>query len=275
MRVKLQHINFFKWVFITAIILLLLFVTIVFSLNISIRPKTTSSNEALTITPEDKDWYANAQKELDARNAISANSQAPETEATIAVKKSVIADPVIETTTLLKQKIYTTKSINNDVPISVNNDIASSAAPRIKKEKTTSFNNNNIAKEKPTSINNSNTPKEKTNPYNTSNTTKENTIPNNTLTTSSGKYPRKISQAEIDEFMRQYPNRATSVRFVCFGNVDAEMEGVKLQIINALQQYGYKDINKNWNLMSGYVATDEVHFGGYGYSGVNFYIPAL
>lgn len=262
MRAKLQHINFFKWVLITAIILLLLFVTIVFSLNISIRPKTTSSNEALTITAEDKDWYANAQKELDARNSISENSQAPIAEVTIAVKKSVLTDPIKETTAPVQQKVYNNKSINYDIPISVNNDIGSSAAPGIKKEKTTSFNNSNIAKEK-------------TNPYNTSNTTKENTIPNNTLSASSGKYPRKISQAEIDEFMRQYPNRSTSVRFVCFGNTDVEMEGVKSQIINALQQCGYKDINKNWNLMSGYVATDEVHFGGYGYSGVNFYIPAL
>lgn len=92
---------------------------------------------------------------------------------------------------------------------------------------------------------------------------------------SAGSFSRKFSQSEMNEFVSQYPDRSISIRFVHFGVLDAEMEAVKSQIIDELVKKGYKEINRGWATMSGYTATDDVHFGMNGPRGVNFYIPAL
>ena len=92
---------------------------------------------------------------------------------------------------------------------------------------------------------------------------------------SAGSFSRKFSQSEMNEFVSQYPDRSINIRFVHFGVLDAEMETVKSQIIDELVKKGYKEINRSWATMSGYTATDDVHFGMNGPRGVNFYIPAL
>ena len=80
---------------------------------------------------------------------------------------------------------------------------------------------------------------------------------------------------EIDEFIRQFPDRSLNIQFVNFGSIDAEMENVKAQITYELSRYSYRDINKGWNQMSGYVLTDEVHFAANGPRGVIVYIPPI
>ncbi|MDP1843239.1 MAG: hypothetical protein Q8K64_07430 [Sediminibacterium sp.] len=92
---------------------------------------------------------------------------------------------------------------------------------------------------------------------------------------SDGILSRKITQMEIDEFIRQFPDRSLNIQFVNFGSIDAEMENVKAQITYELSRYSYRDINKGWNQMSGYVLTDEVHFAANGPRGVIVYIPPI
>ncbi len=84
---------------------------------------------------------------------------------------------------------------------------------------------------------------------------------------------RNFSQSEMNEFMRQFPNRKTDIHFVNFGYLDAEMEAVRAQILAALNKNGYTNIDANWNRYTDFTSINEVHFGVYGYSGANFYIP--
>ena len=106
---------------------------------------------------------------------------------------------------------------------------------------------------------------------------------NNTANSSKGvdakKYntnsSRYFSQAEMNEFIRQYPNRSTYIHFVNFGSADNEMEGVRSQIIGMLNSNGYYEIDKNWFVYNGYTEIKEVHFGVNGNSAVNFYIPSI
>lgn len=91
----------------------------------------------------------------------------------------------------------------------------------------------------------------------------------------SGYLSRKITQSEMDEFIRQFPDRSLNIQFVNFGSIDAEMENVKAQITYELSRYKYRDINKGWNQMAGYVSTDDVHFAANGPRGVIVYIPPI
>ncbi len=84
---------------------------------------------------------------------------------------------------------------------------------------------------------------------------------------------RNFSQSEMNEFMRQFPNKKTDIHFVNFGYLDAEMEAVRAQILAALNKNGYTNIDANWNRYTDYTTINEVHFGVNGYSGANFYIP--
>jgi hypothetical protein len=84
---------------------------------------------------------------------------------------------------------------------------------------------------------------------------------------------RDFSQSEMNEFMRQFPNRKTDIHFVHFGYLDAEMEAVRAQILAALNKNGYTNIDANWNKYTDYTTINEVHFGVNGYAGANFYIP--
>ena len=84
---------------------------------------------------------------------------------------------------------------------------------------------------------------------------------------------RNFSQSELNEFMRQFPNRKTDIHFVNFGYLDAEMESVRAQILAALYKNGYTNIDANWNRYIDYTTINEVHFGVNGYAGANFYIP--
>ncbi|MBR2647360.1 MAG: hypothetical protein IKD55_00845 [Sediminibacterium sp.] len=86
---------------------------------------------------------------------------------------------------------------------------------------------------------------------------------------------RTFTKMELDEFMRQYPSKNADIRFIRFGTITAEMEGLKAQIIQMLQQQGYSNIDKNWRTINEFSAPQEVHFGGAGYNAVNFYIPPL
>ncbi len=84
---------------------------------------------------------------------------------------------------------------------------------------------------------------------------------------------RYFSQSEMNEFIRQYPNRSTYIHFVNFGSADNEMEGVRSQIIGMLNSNGYYEIDKYWFVYNGYTEIKEVHFGVNGNTAVNFYIP--
>lgn len=86
---------------------------------------------------------------------------------------------------------------------------------------------------------------------------------------------RTFTKMELDEFMRQYPAKNADIRFIRFGTPTAEMEGLKAQIIQMLQQQGYTNIDKNWRTISEFSAPLEVHFGGAGYNAANFYIPPM
>lgn len=86
---------------------------------------------------------------------------------------------------------------------------------------------------------------------------------------------RYFSQSEMNEFIRQYPNRSTYIHFVNFGSADNEMEEVRSQIIGMLNNNGYYEIDKNWFVYNGYTEIKEVHFGVNGNTAVNFYIPPI
>lgn len=108
---------------------------------------------------------------------------------------------------------------------------------------------------------------------------KEGTNEKNTALPGVSKNPyssiRTFTKMELDEFMRQYPSKNADIRFIRFGSLTAEMEGLKAQIIQMLQQQGYTNIDKNWRTISEFSAPQEVHFGGAGYNAVNFYIPPM
>ena len=108
-----------------------------------------------------------------------------------------------------------------------------------------------------------------------SNTSKSNSskgIDTKNYNTNSSRY---FSQSEMNEFIRQYPNRSTYIHFVNFGSADNEMEGVRSQIISMLNSNGYYEIDKNWFVYNGYTEVKEVHFGVNGNTAVNFYIPPI
>lgn len=86
---------------------------------------------------------------------------------------------------------------------------------------------------------------------------------------------RYFSQSEMNEFIRQYPNRSTYIHFVNFGIADNEMEDIRSQIIGMLNSNGYYEIDKNWFVYNGYTEIKEVHFGVNGNTAVNFYIPPI
>ncbi len=103
----------------------------------------------------------------------------------------------------------------------------------------------------------------------------QNRIPKESPRSNSGSMAgaRNFSQSEMNEFMRQFPNKKTDIHFVNFGYLDAEMEAVRAQILAALNKNGYTNIDANWNRYTDYTTINEVHFGVNGYSGANFYIP--
>jgi hypothetical protein len=86
---------------------------------------------------------------------------------------------------------------------------------------------------------------------------------------------RTFTRMELEEFMRQFPSRTTDIRFIRFNNPTGEMEGLKAQIIQMLQQQGYSNIDKGWRTIGEFSAPLEVHFGGAGYNAANFYIPIM
>ncbi|MEN9599234.1 MAG: hypothetical protein RL596_1545 [Bacteroidota bacterium] len=86
---------------------------------------------------------------------------------------------------------------------------------------------------------------------------------------------RTFTRMELEEFMRQFPSRTTDIRFIRFNSPTNEMEGLKSQIIQMLQQQGYNNIDKAWRTIGEFSAPLEVHFGGAGYNAANFYIPIM
>lgn len=84
-----------------------------------------------------------------------------------------------------------------------------------------------------------------------------------------------ITRDELEEFMRQYPYKKTTIQFVCYTKPNEEMEGVKAQIVQFLRQNGYTDLETNWNIWSDHTPIKEVHYGKSGLTGANFYIPSF
>jgi hypothetical protein len=107
---------------------------------------------------------------------------------------------------------------------------------------------------------------------NTSNTNSSKAVDTKKYNSNSSRY---FSQSEMNEFIRQYPNRSTYIHFVNFGIADNEMEDIRSQIIGMLNSNGYYEIDKNWFIYNGYTEIKEVHFGVNGNTAVNFYIPPI
>ena len=84
-----------------------------------------------------------------------------------------------------------------------------------------------------------------------------------------------ITREELDEFMRQFPYKKTTIQFVCYSKPNEEMEGVKAQIVQFLRQNGYTDLETSWNIWSDHTPIKEVHYGKSGLTGANFYIPSF
>lgn len=84
-----------------------------------------------------------------------------------------------------------------------------------------------------------------------------------------------ITREELEEFMRQYPYRKMTIQFVGYIKPTEAMEGVKAQIIQFLRQNGYSDIDTQWHIWSDHTPVKEVHYGKYGATGANFYIPSV
>lgn len=84
-----------------------------------------------------------------------------------------------------------------------------------------------------------------------------------------------ITREELEEFMRQYPYRKMTIQFVGYIKPTEAMEGIKAQIIQFLRQNGYTDIDTQWHIWSDHTPVKEVHYGKYGATGANFYIPSI
>ena len=84
-----------------------------------------------------------------------------------------------------------------------------------------------------------------------------------------------ITREELEEFMRQFPYKKTTIQFVTYNRPTEGTEAIKAQIIQFLKQQGYTDIEVNWNIWSDYTPVKEVHYGKYGLTGACFYIPVL
>ncbi len=84
-----------------------------------------------------------------------------------------------------------------------------------------------------------------------------------------------ITREELEEFMRQYPYRKMTIQFVGYSKPTETMEGIKAQIIQFLRQNGYTDIDTQWHIWSDHTPVKEVHYGKYGATGANFYIPSV
>lgn len=88
-------------------------------------------------------------------------------------------------------------------------------------------------------------------------------------------YSAMITREELDEFMRQFPYKKTTIQFVCYVKPNEEMEAMKVQIIQFLRQNGYTDMETHWNIWSDHTPIKEVHYGKSGATGANFYIPSF
>lgn len=88
-------------------------------------------------------------------------------------------------------------------------------------------------------------------------------------------YSAMITREELDEFMRQFPYKKTTIQFVCYVKPNEDMEAMKAQIIQFLRQNGYTDMETNWNIWSDHTPIKEVHYGKSGATGANFYIPSF
>lgn len=84
-----------------------------------------------------------------------------------------------------------------------------------------------------------------------------------------------ITREELEEFMRQFPYKKTTIQFVTYNRPTEGTEAIKAQIIQFLRQQGYTDIEVNWNIWSDHTPVKEVHYGKYGLTGACFYIPVL
>ncbi len=84
-----------------------------------------------------------------------------------------------------------------------------------------------------------------------------------------------ITREELEEFMRQFPYKKTTIQFVCYTKPNEEMEAMKAQIVQFLRQNGYTDLETNWNIWSDHTPIKEVHYGKSGLTGANFYIPSF
>lgn len=84
-----------------------------------------------------------------------------------------------------------------------------------------------------------------------------------------------ITRDELEEFMRQFPYKKTTIQFVTYNRPTEGTEAIKAQIIQFLKQQGYTDIEVNWNIWLDHTPVREVHYGKYGLTGACFYIPVL
>jgi hypothetical protein len=88
-------------------------------------------------------------------------------------------------------------------------------------------------------------------------------------------YSPMITRDELEEFMRQFPYKKTTIHFVCYSKPNEEMEAIKAQIIQFLRQNGYTDMETQWGIWSDHTPVKEVHYGKSGLTGANFYIPNI
>ncbi len=88
-------------------------------------------------------------------------------------------------------------------------------------------------------------------------------------------YSLMITREELEEFMRQFPYKKTTIQFVCYVKPNEDMEAIKAQIIQFLRQNGYTDMETNWNIWSDHTPIKEVHYGKSGATGAIFYIPSF
>lgn len=84
-----------------------------------------------------------------------------------------------------------------------------------------------------------------------------------------------ITRDELEEFMRQFSYKKTTIHFVCYSKPNEEMEAVKAQIIQFLRQNGYTDMEAQWGIWLNHTPVKEVHYGKSGLTGANFYIPSF
>lgn len=88
-------------------------------------------------------------------------------------------------------------------------------------------------------------------------------------------YSPMITRDELEEFMRQFPYKKTTIHFVCYSKPNEEMEAIKAQIIQFLRQNGYTDMETQWSIWLDHTPVKELHYGKSGLTGANFYIPSF